>query len=281
MFGYLTVDRGELKGKDFDRYRAYYCGVCRDIRDTCGEAARLTLTYDMTFLAILLTSLYEGADEQKDVRCILHPVKKIKVIRNPYTAYAADMNMLLMYHDLEDNWIDDRNVPSLAAVRAFRHAYLKTAPRYPRQTKAIRHYLRELHETERRDDAAPENAAKETGTLMAEIFCCRDDEWADLMRETGFYLGKFIYLMDAWDDMDKDRKNHAYNPFLRLPGQAEADESALRLMTMQASGAARAFEALPLLQDVDILRNILYSGIWIRYRAKRPEDTDKGNKADQ
>ena len=303
MFGYLTVDKGELKGRDFDRYREYYCGVCRDIRDACGEVARLTLTYDMTFLAILLTSLYEGADDETEVRCTLHPLRKTKVIRNPYTAYAADMNVILAYHDLDDNWIDDGNIPSYAASRAMRRAYLKTAAAYPRQVKAVRHYLRELHATEAEGCTDPEKAAGETGVLMSEIFCCRDDEWSNLLRETGFYLGKFIYLMDAWDDLEKDRKNNAYNPFIfsgnaaagpdgraSRPGDstvgpdgrashpgdstADTDKRAVRLMTMQASGAARAFEELPLLRDVDILRNILYSGIWIRYRSKRP-DSDK------
>ena len=118
MFGYMTPDRDELKGKDQDRYRRFYCGVCRDLQHSCGELARATLTFDMTFLGILLSALYEGKTEEQDLRCILHPLRKTPVIRNEYTAYAADMNLLAVYHDLQDDWIDDRNAAGLAASRA-------------------------------------------------------------------------------------------------------------------------------------------------------------------
>ncbi|MEE8885759.1 MAG: DUF5685 family protein [Eubacteriales bacterium] len=280
MFGYITIDRSELKGKDLDKYHAYYCGVCRDIKASCGEAARLTLTYDMTFLAILLNSLYEGTDERTEERCILRPVRPAQVIRNKYTAYAADMNILLVYHNLDDNWIDDRNFASKAASQVIRRSYLKTAAKYPRQTKAIRHYLKALHATEESGERNPEVAAKETGELMAEIYQYCDDGWTDLMREMGFYIGKFIYLMDAWDDVEKDIKKHDYNPFLSWYEESagdDFDQRAARLMTMQASAATRAFEQLPCLQDVDILRNVLYSGIWVKFREKQNKKKNTEN----
>lgn len=278
MFGYVTVDRSELKGREMDRYRAYYCGICRDLKDSCGEAARMTLTYDMTFLALLLNALYEGPDGTSEAKCILRPAHPVRVIRNQYTRYAADMNILLVYHNLEDDWIDDRSLPSLAASRAIRRAYLKTAAAYPRQTRAIRRYLKALHETEEKNDASLEAAAKETGVMMAEIYHYCDDGWTDLMKETGFYIGKFIYLMDAWDDLEKDRKNHDYNPFSGIAGEPDFENRAAQLLTMQASAATRAFEQLPILRDVDILRNILYSGIWVRYRTKREKAEEKAGK---
>ena len=103
MFGYITVNKEELKVKDFDRYHAYYCGICQDLKKSCGELARMTLTYDMTFLAILLTGLYEGTDRQERHFCVLHPLHKRPCLRNAYTQYAADMNILLVYHNLMDD----------------------------------------------------------------------------------------------------------------------------------------------------------------------------------
>ena len=132
MFGYITVNKEELKVKDFERYHSYYCGICRDLKQSCGELARMTLTYDMTFLAILLTGLYEEKSSQERHFCVLHPMQKRPCTRNRYTSYAADMNILLVYHNLMDDWQDEKKRGSLGAARLLRRSYLRTASRYPR-----------------------------------------------------------------------------------------------------------------------------------------------------
>lgn len=275
MFGYITVDRAELKGKDLSLYQMYYCGVCRELKKRCGERARLTLTYDMTFLAILLTALYEGSVEPKKEFCILHPASKKSCIENAYTAYAADMNLLLVYHNLEDDWRDEHKKRSYAFSRMLRKPYLRTAARYPRQVRAIRKYLKALHQVEEGGNASLDMAAGLTGELFAEIYMMRRDIWSQDLREVGFYLGKFIYLMDAWDDVEKDRRNGSYNPFLRMAEEPAFEENAQHVLTMMAARAARAFERLPVVENVDILRNILYSGIWVKYRRKKCEKNRK------
>lgn len=111
--------------------------------------------------------------------------------------------------------------------------------------------------------------------MMAELLCFREDEWSAYLRQLGFYLGKFIYLMDAYDDLEKDKKHGNYNPLIYLaeegmkPEQVEA--KALDMLTMMATGAAAGFEKLPIIVNTDILRNILYSGIWGQYNRK-PKD---------
>ena len=278
MFGYIMTDRKELKGKDLDTYRAFYCGVCRDLKAAGKERARLTLTYDMVFLAVLLTGLYEVPDQTEEVFCGLHPLKKQAVIRNSYTAYAADMNLLLSYHNLEDDWLDDRNALSLAASRLLRKEYLKTAAEYPRQVKAIRRYLRDLHRAEEEKNPSIDCAASLTGYLLGEIFVFQEDCWQEELRSMGLYLGRFIYLMDAWEDREKDRKSGGYNPFL-LQKEPFTEDEAFRIFAEAAASAARAFEKLPVLEHVDILRNIMYSGIWVRYRAEKADKEKKtGNK---
>ncbi len=274
MFGYIMTDRKELKGKDLDTYRAFYCGVCRDLKAAGKERARLTLTYDMVFLAVLLTGLYEVPDQTEEVFCGLHPLKKQAVIRNSYTAYAADMNLLLSYHNLEDDWLDDRNALSLAASRLLRKEYLKTAAEYPRQVKAIRRYLRDLHRAEEEKNPSIDCAASLTGYLLGEIFVFQEDCWQEELRSMGLYLGRFIYLMDAWEDREKDRKSGDYNPFL-LQKEAFTEDEAFRILAEAAASAARAFEKLPILEHVDILRNIMYSGIWVRYRAEKADKEKK------
>lgn len=274
MFGYIMTDRKELKGKDLDTYRAFYCGVCRDLKAAGKERARLTLTYDMVFLAVLLTGLYEVPGQTEEVFCGLHPLKKQAVIRNSYTAYAADMNLLLSYHNLEDDWLDDRNALSLAASRLLRREYLKSAAEYPRQVKAIRRYLRDLHRAEEEKNPSIDCAASLTGYLLGEIFVCQEDCWQEELRSMGLYLGRFIYLMDAWEDREKDRKSGGYNPFL-LQKETFTEDEAFRILAEAAASAARAFEKLPILEHVDILRNIMYSGIWVRYRAEKADKEKK------
>ncbi len=274
MFGYIMTDRKELKGKDLDTYRAFYCGVCRDLKAAGKERARLTLTYDMVFLAVLLTGLYEAPGQTEEVFCGLHPLKKQAVIRNSYTAYAADMNLLLSYHNLEDDWLDDRNALSLAASRLLRREYLKSAAEYPRQVKAIRRYLRDLHRAEEEKNPSIDCAASLTGYLLGEIFVYQEDVWQEELRSMGLYLGRFIYLMDAWEDRERDRKSGDYNPFL-LQKEAFTEDEAFRILAEAAASAARAFEKLPILEHVDILRNIMYSGIWVRYRAEKADKEKK------
>ena len=277
MFGVITIDRDELKGKDLKQYRAFYCGICQELKTSGGQKTRWTLTYDMVFLAILLTGLYEEPARPEEIRCGLHPFQKQTVIRNQYTAYAADMNIILAYHELEDDWRDEKKALSLAASRALRKTYLKTAARYPRQVKAVRQYLKELHRTEEERDPAIDRAASLTGRMLSEIFVFREDVWQEELRTTGFYLGRFLYFMDAWEDREKDRESGAYNPFLLQPEPLQ-EEKIFRIFTENAASAARAFEKMPILAYVDILRNIMYSGIWVRYRAKKAGKKQKQDK---
>ena len=99
MFGYVTIRKDDLKVKDYNKYQAYYCGLCQDIKEAYGKKGQAMLTFDMTFLSILLTGLYECETKEEEHYCFLHPGKKHKCLRNKYTKYCADMNVLLA----EDN----------------------------------------------------------------------------------------------------------------------------------------------------------------------------------
>ncbi len=276
MFGYITVDRDELKGKDFQRYHSFYCGICQELKEGYGQKARMTLTYDMTFLAVLLTGLYEEEPRSEEHFCLLRPGSRKTCLRNSFTRYAADMNILLVYHNLMDDWLDERKRLSYGGARLLRKSYLKAASRYPRQVRAIRRYLKELHRAEEAGDPNIDLASGLTGSLFREIFVPREDDWSRELGQVGFYLGKFIYLMDAYEDLPEDRTRGNYNPFLSLAEKPDYEEQAAGILTMMAASAAKNFERLPILENVDILRNILYSGIWTKYRRLRKERSGVG-----
>lgn len=271
MFGYVTVNQDELKGKDLRKYKEFYCGVCRDIKRHAGQAPRVFLTYDMAFLAILLSSLNEAEEKREEKICSLHPLRKTVSIQNEWTAYAADINVLLTYHNLMDDWIDEKKVRSRAAAGMLGRSYRKLEKQYPDQVKAINTYLEALHKAEEENSEDLDLASGLTGRLFGELFSRPEPVWKEEMRMLGFYLGKWIYLMDAWNDVEKDRQRKNYNPFAAMAEDPEFDEKAHQILLMMAAGAAKAFERLPIVENVDILRNILYSGIWNTYRKKMKE----------
>ena len=106
MFGYITICKPELKIKDFEKYRGYYCGLCQDLKKRYGRSGQLTLSYDMTFLILLLSSLYEPDTQLSSCKCVAHPFEAHPTRQNIFTEYAADMNLLLSYYKCVDDWED-------------------------------------------------------------------------------------------------------------------------------------------------------------------------------
>ena len=265
MFGYVTICEPELKVKDLKKYKAYYCGLCRTLKDEYGFMGQMTLTYDMTFAVILLSSLYESIAEVEMHRCKVHPVKKQAMLRNEITSYAAAMNVLLAYYHMEDDWLDDRKVTSLMTKNLIQGKAKKIIEQYPRQSQVIRESLQRLSACEKEGSQDIDRAAGCFGELMAEIFVYKEDIWAKTLRKMGFYMGKFIYIMDAYEDLPEDVKKNRYNPLKTLAQREDYELQMQQILRMMIAESTARFEQLPCLVDVDILRNILYDGVWNRY----------------
>nr|WP_296957056.1 DUF5685 family protein [uncultured Mediterraneibacter sp.] len=265
MFGYVTICEPELKVKDLRKYKAYYCGLCRTLKEEYGFMGQMTLTYDMTFAVILLSSLYESIAEVEMHRCKVHPVKKQPMLRNEITSYAAAMNVLLAYYHMEDDWQDDRKVSSLLTKNMIQGKAKKIIEQYPKQSRVIRESLQKLSACEKEESQDIDRAAGCFGELMAEIFVYKEDIWAKTLRKIGFYMGKFIYIMDAYEDLSEDIKKNRYNPLKTLAQRADYELQMQQILRMMIAESTARFEQLPCLVDVDILRNILYDGVWNRY----------------
>lgn len=270
MIGYITVNKNELKVKELNIYQAFYCGVCKDIKSHYGQAARLTLSYEMTFLAMLLSSVYDDRPKAERLKCLMHPNAKGLSVSNKFTQYAADMCLIASYHNLLDNWSDESDVKSLAFAKVIKNGYKKAAKKYPRQTTAVIKCVRDTRRTEALKSTDIDLISGHTGRMISELFKYYDDDIlnADLGR-MGFFLGKFIYLMDAYDDIEKDEKSGNYNPFISMSKEEDFEDKAKELLTMMASEASMAFERLPAIDYVDILRNVLYSGMWTKYTIRK------------
>lgn len=273
------IDKPELKVKEFYRYKAYYCGLCHKLKEEYGFRGRMTLTYDMTFLVMFLTSLYETAPKEFASRCPVHPVKKIPILENELTEYGAKMNILLTYFKFEDDWKDDKSLTGAAGMRLFRKKAEKICHEYRRQAKVIQKQLKVLAAYEEAGEENLDLVAGAFGTLMEELFVWRQDMWEEELRKFGFYLGKFIYIMDAYDDLPKDIKSNSYNPLKAVQEKCsdrETYEQTIRqVLLMMMAEATAAFEKLPCLEEAEIIRNILYSGVWAKYNKIQKERQEK------
>jgi len=265
MLGVMMVRKEEMKFREYDRYRGYYCGLCRAIGKRCGSVCRLALSFEMTFLAMLHTSLYEPETAQEMRRCPLHPVPKRLMLSNEALDYAADLSALVSYYDLRDGWEDERRVDRLAESELLKRAARRAGEKLPRQREAVERYVKALHEVEERNDQNLDAAANLTGEMLAELYVMREDVYARDLREMGFYLGKFIYLCDCFEDIERDIKKNNYNPLLTRRGGEAFDADCEQMLSDMMARAAAAFERLPLLEDAEIMRNILYSGVWLRF----------------
>lgn len=275
MFGYVRANVAAMTEAQTARYRAHYCGLCRALGKRHGAAGQMALTYDMTFLTIFLTSLYEPEEEAGMLHCAPHPLKAHPYTVSEITDYAADMTVALTYHKLLDDWQDEHKPAARAGADLLKKHYDQVRGHWPEQCRCIEGSLKELYAIERRKDPSPDAAANCFGQLMGAIFVMKDDYWRSALRAFGMSLGRFIYLADAACDYDRDRKSGSYNPIVLMEREPEEMREALK---QTLGGASEAFEALPLVQDVEIMRNILYSGIWQTYNEhmeKRREGAEK------
>ena len=277
MFGMVTACVKELNKDELRRYNAVYCGICRAIRDSHGQLCRFGLSYDMTFLALLLMSMYEPEETGGDRACAAHPVKPKPWVDNACIRYTADMNVALAYYKALDDWNDDKSLRAKTMSGVFGGHMEEIRRAYPRQCGAIAECVAKITRMEADGCANPDEPANCFGDLMSELLVWREDRWAPHLRLVGHYLGRFIYLADAAVDYRRDVKNGKYNPFIAMGGGEDFGRWEQYLVLAMA-GCTKAYEMLPLVQDKSILDNILYSGVWINYRrAQKESRKEKGN----
>ena len=267
MFGYVNADKKEMTDEERSTYQAYYCGLCRELKRQAGAGAQICLNYDITFLAILLSGLYEPDEVTEPFRCRLHPTKKRFFHESEVMQYAASMNIVLSYYKFLDDYQDDHKTSRKKIANRFEPVVKRVCEEYPRQTQAIEDFVRDLSDAEYRQEDNLTVLSALSGDMLGELFCYKEEDvWNESLRSMGYYLGKFIYLLDAYDDMEKDRKNHSFNPMLRaIDKDPSYDAFCRQVLVSLIAECTKEFERLPILKNASVLRNILYSGIWTKY----------------
>ena len=266
MFGYVICNKSELTKEDQERYQSAYCGLCRELKRKYGLAARLSLNYDMAFLALFLSSLYEPDETKNELRCVIHPVHKRKAIESPLIEYAADMTILLTYYKCLDDWNDEKRKISEKCAKMLEKHLPDLSKKYPRQYLCVSRKYEELAKFETAYGDVSDAIVNCSGEMLSEIFVYKEDYWSGALRKFGYELGRFIYLMDAVMDYEKDQKEGNFNPFFRQQYDPDQADEILKIMI---GNAMEQFEILPIVEDEKLLKNILYSGVWTQYNAKK------------
>lgn len=275
MFGYVIVNKGDLTFREFDVYHSYYCGLCKTLKEKYGVLGQLALNYDMTFLVMLLSSLYEPQTDYTREGCVTHLFMKQGISKNEITQFGADMTILLTAYKCEDDWQDEKKLSRKLYESALHGRMSKVKEKYRDKAEIIEVCFANLHRLEQENCDKPDKMAAIFGKVMEELFVYREDEWEETLRSMGFYLGKYIYLLDAYEDLEKDKKQKNYNLFSTRAELPDFEEECRIVLTSAISECTRAFEMLPLIDNVKILRNILYSGVWYKYGKVKEERSRK------
>ena len=268
MFGYVRINKMDLTFREYDYYKGYYCGLCKYLKENHGEVSRLSLNYDITFLIVILTALYKLDSDITYERCIANPLKKKMRIVNEITEYAASMNILLSYYKLEDNLYDDNGIKDKLAYELYKGKLKKAYEKYPQKAEYIKQQLGNLRELEKQESKSIDKVSNTFGNLMGEIFVYKKDEYEQNLRNIGFNLGKYIYILDAYEDLEEDNKKGRYNPFIDyIDKKEELKNKVDRLISMSLGMATKNIEQLNLEFNKSIIDNIIYSGVYLRYKS--------------
>ncbi|MBR4910038.1 MAG: hypothetical protein IKZ47_01785 [Clostridia bacterium] len=265
MFGYIRANKAELKMRDYEIYRGIYCSLCRRLGKSYGLLSRLTLSYDFTFLALLHMSLKESCTVFKPGRCAFNPAKKCNYLQNGGELdLSASAAMIMLYYKINDDIKDEKGLKKLGSLiikPLFSRAHKKAAAAYPDIETAVAEYIKSQNAVEAENCQSVDKAAEPSARVMADILSLLsgDEGQKRALDRLGYCLGRYIYLLDAACDFERDKKNASYNVLNYVPGDLK--EYVTGQLYTSINEAAKAFELLNIKKHKPILGNIIYSGL--------------------
>lgn len=309
MLGYVKIDKGELKVREYEVYTGYYCGVCKSIGRRYGQLPRMVLSYDAAFLAILLASLNDESDTPVQEHCIAHPViKKKTVIRNRAIDYAGDVMLILAWYKLADDAADEGKAYAKPVMLMMKRIFRRLNSLYPELCSSVKCHLSALSALEREKCASIDMAAEAFSKIMEDIFteglqavygseppqheppgdrgdpgisgmqdgpcgfASPGSDTRELLARAGYHLGKWVYMIDAVDDIEENIESGAYNPLLfRFKFDAAnetADEFRARIepdlrfnLYHYLAMLSRCTDSLDIRKNAGIIENVIYFGL--------------------
>ena len=228
MFGYIRTDIPNMYVKDTVLYKAMYCGLCKSIGKTCGTCGRFTLNYDLTFLSAFLHNVCDTDVKIEKQRCILHHIRKRPVaIPDELSKKVACLNVILAYYKLQDDVIDSGKGKTKKAF--IKGAYKKAKKLTPRLDSIVDKMYIDLRSYEKSNGDSIDISADFFGNMMVEcVKYLSAEKFSEAISQLSYRLGKWIYLIDALDDFDKDKKKGNFNVFVNCYPQVKSKDELLK-----------------------------------------------------
>ena len=283
MFGYVTPLKSELKVKEFEYFRSYYCGLCNEIKNQFGNIPRFCLNYDLTFIGFMLDGLFSDPLKLKEVKCIRHPGKKLIITAESQCLnYCADLSILLFDYKLKDNIEDDKSIKSKlesTALSPYKRKFNRNVTKVNDIIEENLNLLSNLEENKNFESI--DEISHPFSLIVAKILelypenfegDCENIRYA--LYDLGYALGKWIYLIDALDDLKEDMEKNKFNPinFLYNKENKSYDELMLEIkprmeFTILNCGynCKESLDKLPLKRNKAILENIISLGMMDKY----------------
>ena len=270
MFGYVRPVRDELKCRDFDLYRAVYCGLCRCMKERCGWTSTWFLNYDFTFLALLL--LQEEPCTPCRRRCSVNPLRKEAMCpASPALERAAAESVVLTWWQLKDKIRDEglwKGLPARGLALVLRPSYRRAARLCPNFDRAVGERLGELDALEGEKCPSMDRTADTFARLLQAAAPSTGDPLRDRpMEELLYHLGRWIYLIDAQDDLEEDAQAARYNPVAARFGPQGDREALERTLNHSLNRMYSAAQLLSFGRCWPVIENILYLGLPLAQRA--------------
>ncbi len=274
MFGYVKPCKPEMKIKEFDTYKAVYCGLCKRLGKVYGPFARLTLSYDFTFLAMVSSGLSSEFSGFRVERCIYNPMKKKACLVPCHDlTFSASAAMVMLYYKLKDNYEDGgvkEKLQTICLMPFAKSARKKAMREYPHLEELVKKCMDSQYQVEHSDTLSIDRAAEPTASALSGIceMLSEDPVQKKVLSRLGYLLGRYVYFIDALDDLEEDIKTGSYNIFYKkfqAQGQAEDLSSmhayARETLNLTVGQIAAAYELLDLRRYKPILDNIIYLGL--------------------
>ena len=281
MYGYIIPDKPNMFFKDYALFRAFYCGMCAALKSECGQRSRLTVNYDTAFITALFHSYLEIKPEYKKIKCAPHPFKsRVIAVKNPLIKKLAALNVLTAYYKLTDDINDTKSLKKKLARASLKKAYKKAKKILPEADAVIAVNYNALRVLEKENCASIDRAADCTASMMRD--CAKilvgeergkDEKPPEALGGLFYNLGRYIYLLDALDDIDEDSRKKCYNPFIAAYGDytnknefvaKHRDEIAFAVNSSIAAVNAN-YDALGLAEGRNLLDNIIKLGLYKKF----------------
>ena len=269
MFGYIRTETPQLRVCEWQAYKGIYCGLCRELGHQYGPLGRLTLNYDFTFLALLGMSLDEEKPEFRTRCCGVNPFRRcLHCEHNRRLEESCGIAVMTLWHKLQDNILDGgfwERLGMRLCIPLLRGKYRRAAEKRPELARLFQREMEHQRALEEAGTSDLDAACEPTAVMLSAVFetLSEDESTRRVLRRLGYLLGRYVYMADALDDWEKDKKKGNYNPFLmQTPDENEAGkERAMRSLDLTIGEVGAAYELLPVRHFQPILENIVYLGL--------------------